>query len=110
LLQGKPQALPDLSAEQQTKATQYLSAAQDERQTVLDQQKRDAGIQLQNLTQDYQENMTAQTAANQQTDAGMSHIAAATGSGMTDSGIAAIDYAHQQGLKALQDIQKTMDR
>jgi len=110
LLQGKPDSLPALSAEQQTKATQYLSAAQDERQTQLDAQRRDASIALQNLTQDYTEHMAQQTAANQQTDAGMSHIAAATGAGMTNSGIAAIDYAHQQGLDALTDIQKTMDR
>ena len=62
----------------------------------MDAQRRDASIALQNLTQDYTEHMTQQTAANQQTDAGMSHIAAATGAGMTNSGIAAIDYAHQQ--------------
>lgn len=51
---------------------------------------------MNNLTADYNEEMTAQTATNQQTDASMSHIAAATGSGMTNSGIQAIDYAHQQ--------------
>ena len=110
LLQGKPESLPALSAEQQSKATQYISLWKEQEKVQLENQQRDLKLKMQYLQEDYKVATQQQQEINKINDENMSHLARATGIWFSSSGLEGMAYVHDQWLKALEAITKNFDR